>query len=199
MGNAPKRASTKTGSSQPSAGPSPWPRRFLAAGGIGIVLVLVAAIVFSSAAPRGVPEATESVAVGEPRHVEGDIYGEDEVPAGGAHAPVWLNCGSYDTPVAAENAVHSLEHGAVWITYRPDLGAEQIARLGRFTGSLDKVIVSPVPGQSVSIVATAWGNRLELTDAADSRLEQFVNEFEGSLDAPEPGGRCAGGVGIPGG
>ena len=93
----------------------------------------------------------------------------------------------------------ALEHGAVWITYRADLGAEQIARLGRFTGSLDKVIVSPVPGQSVSIVATAWGNRLELADAADSRLEQFVNEFEGSLDAPEPGGRCAGGVGIPGG
>jgi hypothetical protein len=162
-----------------------------------VVLLLVGAVLFSPKALRGVPDETETVAVGVPQHVEGDIYAEDEVPAGGAHASVPLNCGFYDTPVPAENAVHSLEHGAVWITHRSDLAADQVDRLSRFTGGGDKVIVSPVPGQSSPILATAWANQLELSDADDSRLEQFVNEFEGSLDAPEPGGACRGGVGTP--
>lgn len=198
MSDAPKRASAKKGSSQPRGQQaSPWPKRFLIAGGIGVVLLLVGAVLFSPTPLRGVPEETESVAVGAPEHIEGDIYAEDEVPAGGAHAAAWLNCGFYDTPVPAENAVHSLEHGAVWITHRPDLAPEQVDRLSRFAGGVDKVIVSPVAGQSSPILVTAWANQLELSDADDSRLEQFVNEFERSLDAPEPGGACSGGVGRP--
>jgi hypothetical protein len=57
--------------------------------------------------------------------------------------------------------------------------------------------VSPVAGQGSPIIVTAWANQLELTDANDARLAQFVNEFEGSFDAPEPGGRCTGGTGSP--
>ncbi len=176
---------------------SPWPRRLLYAGGIGIVLVLVAAVLFSPTPLRGVPEETEQVAVGSRDHVEGDIYDDHEVPAGGAHSAIWLNCGFYDIPVPAEHAVHSLEHGAVWITYNPDLDAGQVERLRGYTGGLDKVIVSPVSDQQSLILLTAWANRLELDDAGDARLEQFVNEFEGSTDAPEPGGACSGGIGDP--
>jgi hypothetical protein len=42
-------------------------------------------------------------------------------PVGGPHNPIWQNCGFYSKPVRNENAVHSMEHGAVWITYSPDL------------------------------------------------------------------------------
>ena len=42
-------------------------------------------------------------------------------PAGGAHDAAWLDCGVYDEPIRDENAVHDLEHGTVWISYRPDL------------------------------------------------------------------------------
>jgi len=176
---------------------SPWPKRLAIAAGIGIVLALVAAVVFSSAPLRGVPEGTETVAVGPPLHVEGDIYADGEVPAGGSHNPIWQNCGFYDTPIRSENAVHSLEHAAVWITYDPDLSTDDIDRLRGFSRQLDKVLISPVPGQKAPIMVTAWGSQLSLDDASDSRLEQFVNEFEGSPGAPEPGARCSGGVGEP--
>ncbi len=170
--------------------PSPWPKRLLAAAGFGVVLILVAAVLFSPTPLRGVPDGTERIAVGQAQHVDGLLYGADEVPAGGAHSAVPGACEFYDAPIAAENAVHSLEHGAVWITYRTDIGGDQIGRLRRFTRGIDKVLVSPVPGQAAPIIATAWANQLELDDANDSRLEQFVNEFEGSPDSPEPGGAC---------
>lgn len=176
--------------------PSPWPKRFTVAAGVAVVLGLVAAVLFSSPPLRGVPDGTETVTFGFREHVDGDIHEEGEVPAGGPHAPIWQNCGFYDTPVRSENVVHSLEHGAVWISYDPNLGSDDIDRLRGFSGP--KVVVSPVPGQEGPVIATAWGKQLSLDDASDSRLDQFVNEFEGARgEAPEPGARCSGGVGEP--
>ena len=191
------RGSKKKRLPKSQAQPSPWPKRLIAAAGIGIVLLLVAVVLFSPKPIRGVPDGTELVAVAAAVHVEGDIHEESEVPAGGAHAPIWQNCGFYDTPIRSENVVHSLEHGAVWISFDPTLPPDDIDRLRGFSRPLDKVLISPVPGQEALIIVTAWGAQLKLDDAGDRRLEQFVNEFEGSRDAPEPGGRCTGGVGEP--
>ena len=43
-------------------------------------------------------------------------------PVGGPHDGEWANCNGvvYTTAVRDENMVHTLEHGAVWITYDPD-------------------------------------------------------------------------------
>ena len=59
----------------------------------------------------------------DPVHVEGegDVDYELRPPAGGMHRDVWWNCGFYDEPIVDENAVHDLEHGAVWLAYAPDL------------------------------------------------------------------------------
>ncbi|WP_318724656.1 DUF3105 domain-containing protein [Streptomyces albicerus] len=39
--------------------------------------------------------------------------------ADGDHAPAWQDCigNVYDKEIRQENAVHSLAHGAVWVTY----------------------------------------------------------------------------------
>ncbi len=176
---------------------SPWPKRLLWIGGSALILGLIAVVFLNNPALRGVPDGTEQVAVAAPEHVAGDIHEDGDVPAGGPHAEIWQNCGYYDVGIESENAVHSLEHGAVWITYEPGLAEGQIRQLRGFIGGLDKVLVSPVAGQGSPIIVTAWANQLELTDAGDARLAQFVNEFEGSFDAPEPGGRCNGGIGSP--
>lgn len=180
-----------------TAEPSPWRKRLIWIGGGALVIGLAAVVLLSNPALRGVPDGTQEIAVAAPQHVNGDLHEDGEVPAGGAHDEIWQNCGYYDTEVRSENAVHSLEHGAVWITYKPGLAESQVKKLGSFASGVDKVLVSPVAGQDSPIIVTAWANQLRLTDANDARLAQFVAEFEGSLDAPEPGGRCNGGVGTP--
>lgn len=176
---------------------SPWPKRFAWIAGIVLVGGLVAVVFLSQPELRGVPDGTQAVAVGEREHVEGELHADGEVPAGGAHDAIWQNCGYYGEEIRSENAVHSLEHGAVWIAYSPDLAADDVQSLRRFVRRTEKVLVSPVPGQSAPIIATAWGTQLEIDDPSDARLGQFVNEFSGASSAPEPGGSCNGGVGHP--
>ncbi|NJK46019.1 MAG: DUF3105 domain-containing protein [Pleurocapsa sp. SU_196_0] len=51
-------------------------------------------------------------------HKEGRLTYDTNPPTGGIHNAAWQNCGIYDQQIALENAVHSLEHGAVWLTYQ---------------------------------------------------------------------------------
>lgn len=118
-------------------------------------------------------------------------------PVGGNHNPVWQNCGVYDTPVQNEHAVHSMEHGAVWITYRPDLPAAQVAVLAGFAVNQTHVLVSPYPGLSNPVVVTAWGVQLKLESVVDPRLAQFVAYYQEGPQTPELGITCSGGFGDP--
>jgi hypothetical protein len=115
-------------------------------------------------------------------------------PVGGPHSPVWQNCGFYSQPVANETAVHSLEHGAVWITYRPDLPGDQIDRLRQLAERQTFILVSPYPDLPAPVVASAWGKQLRLESADDPRLEQFVRAFRLGPQTPERGARCDGGT-----
>ena len=65
-------------------------------------------------------------------HVAGPVTYAVTPPIGGPHNAIWMNAGVYTAPVPTERAVHNLEHGAVWITYRPDLPAAQVAQLVSF-------------------------------------------------------------------
>jgi len=130
-------------------------------------------------------------------HVNGPISYPQVPPVGGPHNPVWLNCGIYDQPVPNENAVHSLEHGAVWITYQPNLSAADVAQLRSLVRGHAYVILSPYPGLPARVVASAWGAQLRATSADDPRLTQFIKTYEQGPQTPEPGAPCSGGRGVP--
>lgn len=118
-------------------------------------------------------------------------------PVGGVHNPAWQTCGVYSQPVANENAVHSMEHGAVWITYQPDLPAAEVEALQTLTRQSGHRLLSPYPDLPSPIVISGWGNQLQLEKADDPRLSQFITAFEQSPRVPEPGASCSGGVGEP--
>jgi Protein of unknown function (DUF3105) len=130
-------------------------------------------------------------------HVTGAVVYPQTPPVGGKHSAIWQNCGVYSAPVHNENAVHSLEHGAMWITYRPDLPAAQIAAIAGDVSGQQYGLVSPYPGLPSPVVASAWGVQLKLTSASDPRLKSFINTYKSGSRAPEPGGECTGGTGTP--
>ena len=172
-----------------------WKR--VAGYGAGVVafgLIVVIALGVASE-DRNPPENVDELAVDPPAHVEGDIeYGGH--PAGGEHSSIWLNCGVYDIQVPDENAVHSLEHGAIWITYPSDSREAFVDALREYSGR-GKVIVSPVEGQVSPVLVTAWARQMEADEPTDPNIGRFITEFQSSGEAPEPGGRCSGGVGDP--
>ena len=118
-------------------------------------------------------------------------------PVGGVHSAQWQNCGIYDQPVQNEKAVHSLEHGAVWIAYRPDLAASDVETLRTLARGHTHVLLATYPDLPKPVVATAWGLQLSLDSASDARLPLFVQRYEQGPQTPEPGALCTGGVGTP--
>ena len=130
-------------------------------------------------------------------HVDGHVDYAQTPPVGGPHSPVWLNCGIYDKPAPNENAVHSLEHGAVWITYQPDLPAADVQALRGAVRGHSYAILSPYPNLPAPVVASAWGVQLRLTEASDPRLPEFIKYYEQGPQNPEPGAACSGGRGVP--
>jgi hypothetical protein len=146
-------------------------------------------------APRP-PDGVEQVEVSTRSHVEGDVEYETVPGVGGDHADVWINCGFYPDGQSEELAVHSLEHGAVWIAYRPDLPEGRVAEL-RALAAQPFTLVTPVDALSGDVVASAWGARLELDGVDDPRLSEFLEFFRQGPQTPEPGAPCTSGVGTP--
>jgi hypothetical protein len=161
------------------------------------VFVAVVLVGRSQQAPSTPPEGVQSFSNLSRNHVEGTVSYPQTPPVGGDHNPVWQNCGYYSSPVRNENAVHSMEHGAVWITYQPDLPADQVEVLRNLAQNNSYVLVSPYPDLPAPVVASAWGKQLQLDSANDSRLEQFVSAFREGPQTPEPGAPCTNGTGNP--
>jgi hypothetical protein len=146
--------------------------------------------------PEDPPNGIEVYPATTNRTVEGPIDYERHPPTNGDHDPLWQNCGFYEKPIKDRHAVHSMDHGVVWITYRPDLPERQIKSLRPY-GNENYVLMSPYLGQDAPVIATSWRIQLELNGADDPRLRRFVDQFRISELAPLSGNRCTLGVGNP--
>lgn len=127
-------------------------------------------------------------------HVQGPVDYEQTPPVGGPHADIWQTCGFYTGPIITEQGVHSMEHGAVWITYRSGLAAAEQSVLEAVAAN-PYVLVSAWPGDDLPspVVASAWGLQLRLDGADDPRLAEFVDTYANGPQTPEPGAPCTGG------
>lgn len=172
-------------------------RALLVWGSVAAVIALIAGIVgytiFRDVSGRPTLDAVKSFDYKGGNHVSTKVAYKENPPVGGEHNNVWLNCGIYDAPVPSENAVHSLEHGAVWVTYRPDLPVEQVQKL-KDEMPATYAILSPYPGLPAPVVASAWGKQIALDGPDDQRLALFMKEYRQSLDAPEPNALCTDGT-----
>ena len=146
--------------------------------------------------PENPPEGIEVYPATTNHTVKGPIDYERHPPTNGDHDPLWQNCGFYKQPIEDRHAVHSMDHGVVWITYRPNLPEQRIKALRPY-GDENYTIASPYPGQNAPVTVTSWRVQLELNGPNDPRLRRFVNQFRISELAPLSGNRCTLGVGSP--
>ncbi|WP_137726260.1 DUF3105 domain-containing protein [Prescottella subtropica] len=117
-------------------------------------------------------------------------------PFGGPHDAVWATCMGtvYPDPIRTENAVHSLEHGAIWITYNPDkIDDAQRQKLEERAGARDGyMLMSPYPGMDSPISLQSWGHQLKVDNADDERIDQFIKSLRLNRYAyPEVGASCS--------
>lgn len=181
-----------------------WPRGLAAPAVLSVALLAGCGGSSTSASPTGGPTTAAPSMIATPEiagvvvvnglphtHFLGVNLTYSHVPPlGGDHSPVPLTCAVYTQPVPNENAVHSLEHGAVWLTYLPSVNPASLVALDKIDPSY--VVVSPYPSQSAPVIATAWGLQLRVNTVDDPRLRAFVEKYHGGSQGGEKGAVCTG-------
>ncbi|MGX5655232.1 DUF3105 domain-containing protein [Geodermatophilus nigrescens] len=130
-------------------------------------------------------------------HVTTPVEYDQSPPVGGPHDGNWADCTGtvYDVDVRHENAVHSLEHGAVWIAYNPDeVSDEDVERLSGLVDGISGRLMSPYEGLDAAVSLQSWNHQLKVDSADDPRIEQFADflTFNGDVEGhyPEIGASC---------
>lgn len=205
------RQRSSRGRAEPSRVGKSFPWGVTVGGGllaVGLFAVLAYAVTNAgSAAPSPLRKADQSIAgvvVAQATlsrdHKEG-LLSYDRTPSwGGNHNPVWQTCTGtvYTQEIPQENATHSLEHGAVWVTYRPDLAPAQVQALAKLVNGQPYRLLSPYPGLRAPVSVQAWGRQLTLPSADDPRLATFLDTYTKGPQTPEPGATCSGGTAATG-
>jgi hypothetical protein len=182
----------------------PWG---LIAGAI-VVAVFAAAVLIYAVAKVNAANADKVTSIGQiagvksynypagQPHVDTAVDYKESPPVGGPHAPppAWADCTGtvYTVDIRHENAVHSLEHGAVWITYNPDdVSKGDISTLAKLVENHPGRLMSPYAGLDKPISVQGWGHQLKLDSAGDKRIKQFADLLTlNDKYTPEPGASC---------
>ncbi|MFI8432554.1 DUF3105 domain-containing protein [Streptomyces sp. NPDC079020] len=132
-------------------------------------------------------------------HVAGDVAYPMKPPVGGDHNQAWMNCDGdvYEKALADVNAVHSLEHGSVWVTYNDKAPEADVKKLAERVGATPYSLMSPYEGQAGAIMLSAWGKQVTVDGADDRRVDQFFAKYVQGPQTPEPGAPCTGGLAAP--
>lgn len=146
-------------------------------------------------APVNGEQTWDAKALGR-NHVETPVKYPMNPPVGGDHSPRWMNCNGdvYKNPVPEVNAVHSLEHGAVWVTYNEKAAKGDVDSLAGTVSKTPYTLMSPVKEQAGTIMLSAWGKQLTVDKADDPRVAQFFTKYVQGPQTPEPGAACTSGL-----
>lgn len=177
-------------------------RRAISGAALAVALSLGAGIIAIAALKGGnddpVDETGELAGVAIDKglkqdHVTTEVKYDRTPPDGGPHDAQWISCKIYDTVLRNENAVHAMEHGAVWITYKQGMSKSDVDKLKDKIPST-YMVMSPYPDLPAPVVASAWGRQMQMTGVDDPRIEQFIRTYRQGKQTPEPGAPCTGGV-----
>lgn len=149
---------------------------------VGLVIIAFVGWLAWTNRPVGVSSGElkgEAVTLGPATHVTSQAELQipaDFPPAGGPHFINPLPGGVYTDVVEDGRAIHSLEHGLVWITYKPDaLSEAQLKAVKKIADDHSRdVILSPRPLNKDALVLTSWGRRQVIQPDETKAISEFI-------------------------
>lgn len=142
-----------------------------------------------------VPAFDPSPDYGEPEifATQHDIQGQTHIPIGASHPPYnsnppssgWhyeqpANWGYYTRELPDEQLVHNLEHGGIWIAYRPTLDAGIVERMEEASKPWSRrIIMEPRSANDadIALVAWEWVDTFSASEFSEKRLVDFIKEY----------------------
>lgn len=169
---------------------------WLTVGLVAFAAVAVVGIIIMNPLSNGGLNTSSDPPLGEPvpgvaaRHVSSTAAMQitaGDPPAAGPHFGTPQRFGIYDDPINDGNAVHALEHGLVWISYRADLLSEaELEALEDLAGDFRRdVILSPRPENANAVTVVSWGWIMRFDELDEAALREFIETNVNR--SPEPG------------
>ena len=99
-------------------------------------------------------------------------------PNSGDHWPAPAKGGTYDSSLPDEQLVHNLEHGYIWISYRPDVAQDVKDALKKIVGDDNwKMVLEPRDKDDGMIALAAWGRVLKLDTPDYDKVKDFIRTY----------------------
>ena len=100
-------------------------------------------------------------------------------PTSGPHYGQTARAGFREEAIVDQNIIHNLEHGGIWISYRPSVSEEIKEGLKKFKGG--KIIITSREANEFDIALAAWG-RIDTFNIEDGvlpkeRIEDFIKRY----------------------
>lgn len=101
-------------------------------------------------------------------------------PTSGWHYPEPYKTGVYTAEISDGTLIHNMEHGHIWISYKPDLDPAVVQQLKdvayRFRS---KIIMAPRAANDSLIVLNAWEYQLKLQQFDLNQILGFIKAHRG--------------------
>ncbi|MFB6212733.1 MAG: DUF3105 domain-containing protein [Candidatus Magasanikbacteria bacterium] len=147
-------------------------------GVVGILIVLV--MLFSpSGGGSGLSLQGKKVSIMNRKHIDKGVNFKNynsNPPTSGPHWTNQAGWGVYSKPLPDEQLVHNLEHGGIWISYKPKKVSsstlDQMKNLAqKYTNA---VILTPRSKNDSPIAVASWGRLMKLKKFQRKKVEKFI-------------------------
>lgn len=106
-------------------------------------------------------------------------------PTSGSHYEQPAAWGVYDHSLQDEQLIHNLEHGGIWISYKPDIDPETKAKLEDLGRQYPQaVIVTPRQSNPHAIEVASWRRLMDLDSFDRDKILDFIKRNKNQ--SPEP-------------
>ena len=151
---------------------------------LALIGVIASFFIFGSKGQTSQPDLSKAIPDEGRTHIlEGtSVEYNSNPPTSGSHWGETLADGIYDTEKPNEAIVHSLEHGRIWISFKPSIPDQTKKALEDLVKKYNGTVLTPRSANDTDIALAAW-NRLDAFDLNpdgtfnEQRIIDFINRW----------------------